>query len=270
MIRMISSSAGEGEASTFKGLGDWTRDPMTLLRTRRALARAIDLLSTPLKTDDLGSSCQASMDAFCNNPKNNSDCYRTTGNYSGRTFHMPPFFALFDDSPSGKHAWRCYSHIALVNGSDGRRHWSINSTSHGQGYCTDPGFGGVGSGAIQAICAQCVTPPAGGCSPKPPPAPPPPPPPPPPPGVSTGDVFVNGMISIGCTSNFANHSIPCQYMGFRIPGLVNANGSLLAFCEGRKYGSGDFGPGGAGMGQHDLVMRRSTDSGRAYSGECIT
>ena len=81
------------------------------------------------------------------------------------------------------------------------------------------------------------------------------------------DVFVNGMVSVGCTSNFAKRAIPCQYMGFRIPGFVNAgNGTLLAFCEGRKYGNGgdDFGPGGAGMGQHDMVMRRSTDSGRTF------
>ena len=42
------------------------------------------------------------------------------------------------------------------------------------------------------------------------------------------------------------------------------DGALLAFAEGRKYGSGDFGPGGAGLGQHDLVMRRSTDSGRSF------
>ena len=38
-----------------------------------------------------------------------------------------------------------------------------------------------------------------------------------------------------------------------------------AQAEGRKYGSGDFGPGGAGMGQHDMVMRRSTDSGRSFA-----
>ena len=36
-------------------------------------------------------------------------------------------------------------------------------------------------------------------------------------------------------------------------------------AEGRKYSSGDFGPGGAGMGQHDMVMRRSTDSGRSFA-----
>jgi hypothetical protein len=90
--------------------------------------------------------------------------------------------------------------------------------------------------------------------------------------VPTIDVFVPRDVSVGCTSNFANRSIPCQYLGFRIPGLVHVgNGTLLAFAEGRKYGNGgdDFGPGGAGMGQHDLVMRRSTDSGRSF-GKLVT
>ena len=68
--------------------------------------------------------------------------------------------------------------------------------------------------------------------------------------VTMHDVFVNGDVSIDCTSNFANRSVPCEYGGFRIPGLVAVgNDTLIAFAEGRKYGNGgdDFGPGGAGM-----------------------
>ena len=69
---------------------------------------------------------------------------------------------------------------------------------------------------------------------------------------------------MGCTSNFEKRPLACQYLGFRIPGLVNAgNGTLLAFCEGRKYTRGDFGVR-RGLGQHDMVMRRSTTSGKTW------
>lgn len=49
------------------------------------------------------------------------------------------------------------------------------------------------------------------------------------------------------------------YHTYRIPALlVTAKGSVLAFCEGRKTGSGDH-------GDVDLVMKRSTDGGRSWS-----
>src|SRR5687768_15640330 len=49
------------------------------------------------------------------------------------------------------------------------------------------------------------------------------------------------------------------YHTYRIPSLlVTAKGTLLAFCEGRKTGSGDH-------GDVDLVMKRSTDGGRIWS-----
>ncbi len=49
------------------------------------------------------------------------------------------------------------------------------------------------------------------------------------------------------------------YDTYRIPALIEtANGSLLAFCEGRKAGRGD-------SGNIDLLMRRSTDAGRTWS-----
>ncbi|MBI3881930.1 MAG: exo-alpha-sialidase [Verrucomicrobia bacterium] len=53
------------------------------------------------------------------------------------------------------------------------------------------------------------------------------------------------------------------YHTYRIPALlVTAKGSVLAFCEGRKSGSGDH-------GDVDLVMKRSTDGGRTWSAQQI-
>ena len=76
-------------------------------------------------------------------------------------------------------------------------------------------------------------------------------------------VMQAGAVSVGCTQG------GCKYASFRIPGLVSAgNKTLLAFAEGRKFGCGDFGPppppGKAGYGQHDLVMRRSSDAGSTW------
>ena len=48
------------------------------------------------------------------------------------------------------------------------------------------------------------------------------------------------------------------YHTYRIPALeVTATGAVLAFCEGRRDGSGD-------SGQIDLLMRRSDDGGRTW------
>ena len=48
------------------------------------------------------------------------------------------------------------------------------------------------------------------------------------------------------------------YHTYRIPGIVLTNeGTLLAFCEGRKTSSGDH-------GDVDLMLRRSTDGGRSW------
>lgn len=66
-------------------------------------------------------------------------------------------------------------------------------------------------------------------------------------------VMVAGSTSVGCTQG------GCKYAAFRIPGLVAAgNNTLIAAAEGRKFGCGDFG------GQHDLVIRRSTDGGETW------
>lgn len=49
------------------------------------------------------------------------------------------------------------------------------------------------------------------------------------------------------------------YHTFRIPSIiVTRQGTLLAFCEGRKQGRGD-------AGNIDLVLRRSTDQGKTWS-----
>jgi sialidase-1 len=49
------------------------------------------------------------------------------------------------------------------------------------------------------------------------------------------------------------------YKSFRIPAIVTAkNGDLLAFCEGRVHGSGDF-------GDIKIVLRRSSDNGKTWS-----
>ncbi|MCC6492352.1 MAG: exo-alpha-sialidase [Pirellulales bacterium] len=53
------------------------------------------------------------------------------------------------------------------------------------------------------------------------------------------------------------------YHTYRIPAIVTAhNGDLLAFAEGRKRGSGDD-------GDIDIVMKRSSDGGRHWSGMSI-
>ena len=49
------------------------------------------------------------------------------------------------------------------------------------------------------------------------------------------------------------------YESYRIPAIISApNGDLLAFCEGRVHGAGDF-------GDIDIVLKRSTDQGKTWS-----
>jgi len=53
------------------------------------------------------------------------------------------------------------------------------------------------------------------------------------------------------------------YHTYRIPAIIaTSRGSLLAFCEGRKHGQGD-------SGDIDLLVKRSTDSGRTWSGQRV-
>lgn len=67
-------------------------------------------------------------------------------------------------------------------------------------------------------------------------------------GLTEVDVFVSGTDG---------------YDTYRIPSIIQAtDGTLLAFCEGRKNGRSD-------TGNIDLVMKRSTDSGRTWSNQII-
>lgn len=53
------------------------------------------------------------------------------------------------------------------------------------------------------------------------------------------------------------------YNTYRIPAVVQAtDGSLLAFCEGRKSGRGD-------AGNIDIVMKRSTDGGQTWGSQVV-
>lgn len=53
------------------------------------------------------------------------------------------------------------------------------------------------------------------------------------------------------------------YHTYRIPSLiVSARGTLLAFAEGRKHGSSD-------TGDIDLLLKRSTDSGRSWTAQQV-
>lgn len=74
--------------------------------------------------------------------------------------------------------------------------------------------------------------------------------------------------SVGACADEAHHGRDGQvaifrageggYHTYRIPAIVTTTkGTLLAFCEGRKNGGGD-------AGDIDLVLRRSTDSGKTW------
>src|SRR5689334_15193278 len=53
------------------------------------------------------------------------------------------------------------------------------------------------------------------------------------------------------------------YHTYRIPALVvTTNGTLLAFCEGRKNSRSD-------TGKIDLLLKRSTDDGKTWSAQQI-
>lgn len=67
-----------------------------------------------------------------------------------------------------------------------------------------------------------------------------------------------------CTYAVAQQKVPVfvsgndGYRSYRIPAIISLpNGELLAFCEGRVNGAGDF-------GHVNIVMKRSTDKGKTW------
>lgn len=81
-------------------------------------------------------------------------------------------------------------------------------------------------------------------------------------------IIINLMLLVFCFSNMnaQNKSVPVYisgtegYKSFRIPAMIKApNGDLLAFCEGRVHGAGDF-------GDIKIVLKRSSDNGKTWSG----
>jgi sialidase-1 len=71
--------------------------------------------------------------------------------------------------------------------------------------------------------------------------------------------MVAGAKAVGCTSPPQPPATEaCVYKAFRIPGFVNAGGTLLAFAEGRATGCADM------SGYHDMMLRSSTDQGRSW------
>ena len=120
----------------------------------------------PAPDSAAGRACQAMLDAFCNNATANSDCYQTSANISGKSYHLPPYHALYDRATGSDVAlgWRCYSHLALAPAPPGSLppwHWSSNTSTGGHPFCTNPGWLGHGGGALQDICSRCSAPPPG-------------------------------------------------------------------------------------------------------------
>ncbi|MGN6195245.1 MAG: sialidase family protein, partial [Ginsengibacter sp.] len=77
----------------------------------------------------------------------------------------------------------------------------------------------------------------------------------------------NLILLLFCFSNInaQNKSVPVYisgaegYKSFRIPAIIKVpNGDLLAFCEGRVHGAGDF-------GDIKIVLKRSSDHGKTWS-----
>jgi hypothetical protein len=121
----------------------------------------------PAADTPAGRACQAMLDAFCNTPSNNSDCFTMEANFSGKAYVVPPYHAVYGRASGSEEAlaWRCYSHLAVVGPAPGEKgppwHWSPNTSTGGHPYCTNPGFAGKGGGALQKICSTCMAPPLG-------------------------------------------------------------------------------------------------------------
>ncbi|MGZ3951878.1 MAG: exo-alpha-sialidase, partial [Flavisolibacter sp.] len=73
------------------------------------------------------------------------------------------------------------------------------------------------------------------------------------------------FVLLCCSINvFSQRKVPVfvsgnnGYKSYRIPAIISSpNGDLLAFCEGRVNGAGDF-------GHVNIVMKRSIDNGETW------
>ena len=192
-----------------------------------ALAHAPQLGTPPLP-----STCQAKLDAWCNSPAIGKGCVGEE--HAAKCLEdgkVQKFVARRSGGigvPTAR-LWRCYDPQTLD--AAGKEY------TNGTCYCT------LSSGLRQQ-CLGCAGTARAACGSAPPPHPPPSPPAPPSPGVVLSTVFEKGEAG---------------YEAFRIPGILAFNDVLMVFAEGRKYGCGDF------AGQHDVVFKRSTDRGKAFS-----
>lgn len=76
--------------------------------------------------------------------------------------------------------------------------------------------------------------------------------------------LIASLVCFCCINVFAQQKVPVfvsgndGYKSYRIPAIISSpNGDLLAFCEGRVNGAGDF-------GHVNIVMKRSTDKGKTW------
>ncbi|MFT4156276.1 sialidase family protein [Parafilimonas sp.] len=78
-------------------------------------------------------------------------------------------------------------------------------------------------------------------------------------------LLISLLFFCSCIQSFAQQKIPVFVSGteghksYRIPAIIGLpDGKLLAFCEGRVNGAGDF-------GDINIVMKHSTDGGKTWS-----
>lgn len=77
-------------------------------------------------------------------------------------------------------------------------------------------------------------------------------------------LLILSLLALSSYACFSQQKIPVfqsgndGYKSYRIPAIIALpNGDLLAFCEGRKHGAGDF-------GDIDIVMKKSRDNGKTW------
>lgn len=78
-------------------------------------------------------------------------------------------------------------------------------------------------------------------------------------------LFISLLLFCSVSYGFSQQKVPVFVSGteghksYRIPAIIGLpNGTLLAFCEGRVHGAGDF-------GDINIVMKQSSDGGKTWS-----